>query len=61
MIWAAERLGASFRFVRVDLYEVNETPLFGEMTFYPNAGHIGFKPKGVDAEIGRLWPTDYNH
>jgi hypothetical protein len=57
MIWAAERLGASFPFVRVDLYEIDGTPLFGEMTFYPNSGRIGFRPKSADVQLGQLWPA----
>jgi hypothetical protein len=60
MVWAAERLGASFPFVRVDLYEVGERPLFSELTFYPNAARVGFKPNRVDAELGRLWPMGFS-
>jgi hypothetical protein len=56
MLWAAERLGAPFPFVRVDLYETSGKPLFGEMTFYPNAARIGFNPETVDLDLGRLWP-----
>jgi hypothetical protein len=59
MLWAAERLAEPFPFVRVDLYEIDARPVFGELTFYPNAGRIGFKPKAVDVELGRLWPMDY--
>ncbi len=38
MIWAAERLSDAFPFVRVDFYEWNSKPIFGEMTFTPAAG-----------------------
>ena len=31
----AEKLSSSFPFVRVDFYEVNSNPVFGEMTFTP--------------------------
>ncbi len=55
LIQGVERLGAPFPFVRVDLYNVNGQPMFGELTFYPNAGRIGFKPESMDAELGRLW------
>jgi hypothetical protein len=55
MIWAAERLGAGFSFARVDLYEVDYKPLFGELTFYPNSARARFKSKNTDTELGRLW------
>lgn len=38
MLEAAERLSAGFRMVRVDFYEVEGRPVFGEMTFTPAAG-----------------------
>jgi len=57
MIWGAETLGATFPFVRVDLYEIKGTPRFGELTFYPNAARVGFKPRHLDADLGRLWPS----
>lgn len=38
MLKAAERLSAGFRMVRVDFYEVEGRPVFGEMTFTPAAG-----------------------
>ncbi len=56
MIEAANLLGADFPFVRVDLYEIDEQPRFGEMTFYPNSGQFPFKPESVELEFGRLWP-----
>jgi len=34
-----EKLVKGFKFVRVDLYEVNGQVYFGEMTFYPDAGY----------------------
>ncbi|RST30056.1 polysaccharide biosynthesis protein [Sphingomonas ginkgonis] len=55
MIEAAERLGAGFDFVRVDLYEVAGRPLFGELTFYPGSGLEPVRPATLDAEMGRLW------
>lgn len=38
MLVLAERLAQGFRMVRVDFYEVNGRPVFGEMTFTPAAG-----------------------
>jgi hypothetical protein len=55
MLKAAERLGEAFSFVRVDFYEVNKTPLFGEMTFYPGAARLGFRPSSYDLLFGQLW------
>ena len=56
MVEAANLLGTGFPFVRVDLYEIDERPRFGEMTFYPNSGQTAFRPKSVELEFGRLWP-----
>lgn len=56
MLRAAERLGKDFPYVRIDLYEINGKPMFGEFTFYPNSGIISFKPETIEYELGRLWP-----
>lgn len=55
MIADAETLGADFDFVRVDLYEVDAKPMFGEMTFYPGSGLGAFDPPSLDAEMGAKW------
>lgn len=55
MIDIAERLGAGFDFVRVDLYEDRAQPLFGEMTFYPGSGLDRFDPPELDLALGALW------
>ncbi len=55
MIWGANKLGQDFSFLRVDLYEVDGRPRFGECTFYPNGGRIEFKPPEVELHLGRLW------
>lgn len=55
MIAAAEQLAKGFDFVRVDLYEVDGRPLFGEMTFYPGSGLDPFNPVSLDLEMGRHW------
>lgn len=56
MIRGAEALAAGFGFVRVDLYEIDGRPLFGEMTFYPDSGTGRFRPRAHDERWGRLWP-----
>lgn len=55
MIYSAERLGADFDFVRVDLYETPHGPRFGEMTFSPGSGYERFTPRSYDAYLGSLW------
>jgi hypothetical protein len=58
MIRAAEFLAAPFPFVRVDFYQIDGTPFFGEFTFHPNGGFVAFKPESVEQELGRLWPEE---
>lgn len=55
MIIAAERLGADFPFVRADFYEVDNQPLFGELTFYPGSGLDKVEPRRLDLKMGMLW------
>lgn len=55
MIIAAERLARDLDFVRVDLYEVDGRPLFGEMTFYPGSGLDRFDPPSLDQQLGQKW------
>jgi len=55
MIELAERIGAQFDFVRVDLYSPPQGILFGEVTFYPNAGLEPFTPEEWDAKFGEPW------
>lgn len=38
MINCAEALSVGIPFVRIDFYQINESPIFGEMTFSPAAG-----------------------
>jgi TupA-like ATPgrasp len=55
MIAAAETLGANFPFVRIDFYDVDGLPKFGEMTFYPGSGLDPFDPPEVDRKMGDMW------
>ena len=55
MIAAAEELACGFDFARVDLYEIDDHPLFGEVTFYPGSGLDRFHPVSLDSEMGRHW------
>jgi len=54
MIEAAETLGKGFDFVRVDFYDLNGKPRFGEMTFYPGSG-LSPLPDDLDHWLGSLW------
>jgi TupA-like ATPgrasp len=55
MMWLAETLGEGFRFVRVDLYEVDGRPYVGELTFTPSAGFHTLDPDSADFDLGKLW------
>jgi hypothetical protein len=54
MLVAAETLCDGIDFARVDFYEVNSRPLFGEITFYPESGGR-FVPSSWDQKFGMLW------
>jgi len=55
MLEASRVLGDGFRFVRVDLYDTAKGPLFGEMTFAPEAGLCRFDPPDFDLRLGESW------
>ena len=55
MIEMAEKIGAQFDFVRVDFYSPPQGILFGEVTFYPNAGLEPFNPEQWDMTFGEPW------
>jgi hypothetical protein len=55
MIAAAEELGATLDFVRVDLYSLPGGPKFGEMTFTPGGGFERFSPLSGDHWLGEFW------
>lgn len=54
MVETARKLCAPFPFVRVDLYDINDMPIFGELTFFPS-GCIGVSETKVDGKsMGEL-------
>jgi hypothetical protein len=57
MITVAEELAGDIDFVRVDLYDVGDRIVFGEMTVYPNAGRGEFDPPEFDEKLGAFWST----
>jgi hypothetical protein len=62
MIHIAEALGQETDFVRVDLYDIADRIVFGELTSYPGGGGVTYSPESFDADLGRYWsvPRKYN-
>ena len=54
MVEIAKKLSDGFPFVRIDLYDVNDRPVFGEMTFYPADGRKEFVPDEYNYIIGDM-------
>ena len=54
MIQIGKLLSKDIPFVRVDLYEINGSIYFGELTFFPSAGFEGFKPESWDEKLGDM-------
>lgn len=48
----ARKLSAEFYYVRVDLYEVEDTVYFGELTFHHASGFRKFNPESQDRILG---------
>lgn len=62
MVWAAERLSIGIPFARIDFYEVNQKPYFGEITLYPGSGLEAFQPDKWDEIMGSwLSLPNYNN
>jgi TupA-like ATPgrasp len=60
VIEIAERLADGLDFLRVDTYDVGGGRIVcGELTNYPNAGYMQWKPASFDAELGAWWRLDY--
>ena len=55
MLANAERIAGPFDFARVDFYEIDAKPKFGEVTFYPGSGLDRFDPPELDLMIGGHW------
>lgn len=54
MVKFAELIAQNKAFIRVDFYEINGHPYFGEATFYPASGTGRFSPSEADNKIGQL-------
>lgn len=51
----ASLLSKDFPFVRVDLYYIQGTIYFGELTFYPSSGYGSFHPTEFDFLMGKVF------
>lgn len=62
MLAVVRKLAADFYEVRVDLYLVNGTIYFGELTFTSGGGFLPFSNYEFDLELGKLFnvPTNNN-
>jgi len=58
MLAAAERLGSGHDFLRVDFFEVDGQPLFGEFCLYPGSGLDPFDPPQIDDWLGAQWSAE---
>lgn len=52
MIEIASKLSKGIKFCRVDLYDIGEQVIFGEITFYPGNGLEKFNPEEYDFKFG---------
>jgi len=52
LVTVVKKLAEGFPFVRVDLYNLDEKIIFGEMTFYPADGRLEFMPEEYNKIIG---------
>jgi hypothetical protein len=57
MVNLAERLAKDFNFMRVDLYSVNDSIYFGELTPYPGGVSARILPVNQDRALGDKWPA----
>lgn len=54
MIEIARKLSKEFKYVRVDLYNINNQIKFGEMTFTPGGGVMPWTPPEINDKLGDL-------
>lgn len=55
MISIAEEVGSYFDFVRVDMYDTNNGPMIGELTFITMSGQGPFTKKKYDQKFGEYF------
>ncbi len=61
MVKIAEEIGEDFDFVRVDLYEIDGSVFFSEITHYPGSGMEKFIPAEYDKIFGSKWRLDKSY
>ena len=50
----AAKLAKGHAYMRVDLYDVNDTIYFSELTFYPGSGYTELEPAIWDEKLGDM-------
>jgi TupA-like ATPgrasp len=55
MIAAAQKLGDGWDFIRAEFYDTGARLCFGELTTYPGAGGVRFRPQEFDRYLGQCW------
>ena len=58
MLEISRLLSRGFDFLRVDLYNIRNRIVFGELTSYPSAGANRFDPREYDYKFGSYWNLD---
>lgn len=51
----AEHLAGEFPEVRIDLYDIDGTIMFGEMTFFDGSGYMKYNPDSFDFDMGAVF------
>lgn len=59
LLTLSKKLAQPFEYVRIDMYNVDGTIYFGEMTFCHGSGWEPIKPMSADHMLGSLW-KEYN-
>lgn len=54
MIETAEKIATEFSYARIDLYEINGAPLFGEITLTPTGGNNFYLSKKAQNYLGEM-------
>lgn len=59
MLKLAECISKGFKFIRVDLYNINKKIYFSEFTFSPCSGYMPFSPEEWDEKLGEMVDLNY--
>jgi hypothetical protein len=61
MLDIAQKLGEDFDYIRVDLYNIDGSIYFGELTSYPLSGDNKYTPIEFDFELGSYWKLNRDY